>query len=414
MIGHSLRTLEELPYIRTMLKNLTIFMRPIAVNLVLAAIIGTIVAARAFSQNAAGGPLQTHGAGAPSAAAPSSNSAAAGVAGKAAQTSQEPPTEAEAIIDKAIKKITDLQSVAADLQEDVEMLSQKFSIKGRFLKAPNRHIYFRMSLPRLDDSSGTSAGLRDSGGTTLQICDGETLWDYQRILDSEVYHRLSIKPILERLNSPELDPRLRDQALNSMGFAGPETLLAGLRKYIKFDQKENGELDGKQVWVLRGTWKNRQGIVTFNSQPVPPTGPLPPYVPSLATLYLGKEDSWPYKLDLVGRQITELVDTRPRGPDGRPIGARRTIERPTPTRIVLFYSNVKLNANIRVDEFAFQAPANVNVDDNTDLIIKGLDQAIATEAARKKNEAAQKNGPVLDTPIDIPAQPPAADTNPRN
>ncbi len=80
------------------------------------------------------------------------------------------------------------------------------------------------------------------------------------------------------------------------------------------------------MWVLRGTWKNRQGIVSFNSQPVPPTGPLPPYVPALATLYLGKADSWPYRLDLVGRQITELIDTRPRGPDGRPIGARRTIE----------------------------------------------------------------------------------------
>ncbi len=205
MIGHSLRTLEELPYIRTMLKNLTIFMRPIAVNLVLAVIIGTSFAARTFSQNAASGPGQPPGQEAPGSAAPPSNSAAAPKA-------DEPATEAEVIIDKAIKKISELQSVAAELQEDVEMLGQKFSIKGRYLKAPNRRVYLRMSV----------AGLPDSSGTTLQVCDGETLWDYQQILDNQLYRKKSIKPIIERLNAPELDSRIRDQALSSMGFAGPE------------------------------------------------------------------------------------------------------------------------------------------------------------------------------------------------
>jgi hypothetical protein len=400
MIGHSLRTLEELQYIRTMLKNLSIFMRLNAVKLVLAVTIVTGFAARTFSQNAAQSAAQAPGPEAAATAAPPSKSADQA----AASQSDEPPTEAELIIDKAIKKISELQSVAAELHEDVEMLAQKFTIKGRYLKAPNRRVYLRM----------TVGGLPDSSGTTLQVCDGETLWDYQQILDNQFYHKLSIKPILERLNSPELDPKIRDQALNSMGFAGPETLLSGLRKYIKFDQKENGEHEGKPVWILRGTWKNRQGIVAFNSQPVPPTGPLPPYVPSLATLYIGKDDSWPYRVDLIGRQITELIDTRPRGPDGRPIGARRTIERPTPSKITLVYSDVKLNANIRVDEFAFQAPTTASVDDNTEMIIKGLDQAIQVEAAKKKNEATREKGPVLDTPIDIPSPPPAADTSPRN
>jgi len=401
MIGHSLLTLEELQYIRTMLKNLTIFMRLIAVNLVLAVIIGTGLTVRTFSQTPSGGAAQPPGAGSPATATPPANSTGAAATPKA----EEPPTEAEVIIDKAIKKIGELQSVAAELLEEVEMLGQKFSIKGRYLKAPNRRVYLRLNV----------AGLPDSSGTTLQVCDGETLWDYQQILDSQLYRKKSIKPIIERLNAPELDSKIRDQALSSMGFAGPETLLAGLRRYLKFDQKENGQLDGKAVWVLRGTWKNRQGIVSFNSQPVPPTGPLPPYVPALATLYLGKEDSWPYRLDLVGRQITELIDTRPRGPDGRPIGARRTIERPTPSKITLVYTGVKLNANIRVDEFAFQAPTTANVDDDTEIILKMLDQAIAAEAAKKKNETIRKDGQVLDQPIEIPAPPPpAADPSPRN
>jgi hypothetical protein len=104
--------------------------------------------------------------------------------------------------------------------------------------------------------------------------------------------------------------------------------------------------------------------------------------------------------------MTELIDTRPRGPDGRPIGALRTIERPSPSKIKLVYSNVKLNANIRVDEFAFQAPASANVEDNTEVILKGLDQALQLEAARKKNEATHKEGPVLEKSIEIPSPPP--------
>jgi hypothetical protein len=404
MIGHSLRTLEELPYIRTMLKNLIIFRWLVVASLVLGVTIDTSFAARTIAQTGTNATKDQTKTAAPLTASPTPSSAAAGATSKAAAPAEEPPTEAEITIDAAIKKIGEIPSMVAELQEDVEMLGQKFTIKGRYLKAPSRRIYLRL----------TVAGLPDSSGTTLQVCDGETLWDYQQILENQYYRKQSIKPILEKLNAPELDPKIRDQALKSMGFAGPETLLSGLRKYIKFVMKESGQLDDKPVWILRGTWQNRQGIVGFNSQPVPQTGLLPPYVPCDATVYLGKEDSFPYRVDLLGREMSELVDTRPRGPDGRPIGARRTIERPTPSKIRIVYSNVKLNATIRVDEFAFQAPTTANVDDNTELILKMLDQAIANEAARKKNEAIRKDGPVLDQQIDIPPPPPATDANPRN
>ncbi len=62
------------------------------------------------------------------------------------------------------------------------------------------HVYLRL----------TVSGLPDSTGTTLQVCDGETLWDYQQVLNNQSYRRLTIKPILERLNSPDLDPRSKN------------------------------------------------------------------------------------------------------------------------------------------------------------------------------------------------------------
>ncbi len=302
------------------------------------------------------------------------------------------PTEPELFIDAAVKKIGAIASIAADVVESVDMLGQKFTLKGRYLKAPGQRVYLRLSVD----------GLADSGGTMLQVCDGETLWDYQQVLQDQFYRKLSVKPILERLKSPDLDPTLRERATAQMGFSGPETLLIGLRRVVKFDQKEPGELDGRKVWLLRGTWKSRQGLVTPTGQPVPATGALPFYVPSDATLYLGVDDSWPYKLVLVGRQTTDVIDTRRRGPDGRVIGSQRSIEKPTPSRIELDYTNVKLNPTIKVEEFAFTAPPQAQVEDNTEAIVKGLDQALEREAARKKSEAAKKDGAVLDQSIDVP------------
>jgi outer membrane lipoprotein-sorting protein len=316
-------------------------------------------------------------------------------AGKTAEPPQEPPTEAERLIDLAIKKLTGLKSASAKFVQKVVMLKQKFSIDGEYRKAPSSRIYQKL----------TVVGLPDSSGTALQICDGEILWDYQQILEQQVYRKLSIKPIFERLNSPDIDAKTRDQAFAQMGFSGPETLLMGLRRTIKFDQKEEDALDGKPVWVLRGTWRSRTGLVGPDQRALPATGPLPAFVPSLATLYLGKEDGWPYKLVLVGKVPTILQDTRMKGPDGRVIGTHSSIEKIEPSRIELTYSDVQFNPTIPAAKFAFEAPPGAKVDDNTELIIQTLDKAIQFQAMQKRAQADKQDGPILDQPIEIPKPP---------
>jgi outer membrane lipoprotein-sorting protein len=394
MIGHSLSTLEELPYIQTMHN------KPLSP---LCASAYILILALALSSES--GPVfaqPPQGASQPSAGQGVMPSTSARTATAPGEAPAEPPTEAEKVIDLAIKKVAGLKSVAADLVQNVEMLKQRFDIKGRYLRAPSSRIYLKLNV----------SGLADSTGTMLQICDGETLWDYQQVLESQSYRRMSVKPVFERLNSPDIDAKLRDQVMTQIGFSGPEALLVGLRKSVKFDQKEEGELDGKHVWILRGTWRNRSGLVGPDQRPLPATGPLPAYVPSLATLYLGKDDGWPYKIILVGKVPTILQDTRRVGPDGRVTASKSSIEKVDPSKITLVYSNVLFNPNIRPDEFAFQAPPNANVEDTTETIIKGLDQAIQFQAMQKRTEAARQEGPILDTPIEIP-KPPAAEPTPK-
>ena len=66
--------------------------------------------------------------------------------GAPAAQPEEPPTEAERLIDAAIKKLAKLQSVAADLLEYVDMLDQKFTIKGRYLRAPNARVKLQLTV----------------------------------------------------------------------------------------------------------------------------------------------------------------------------------------------------------------------------------------------------------------------------
>jgi len=392
MIGHSFPTLEELAYIPTMLNNRTNSIRLSALTCALALAVVAWLYTRASAQQMPTIPGPAGGADLRQPGAP----AGPGVAGTVpAAQPEEPPTEAERLIDSAIKTLAKLQSVAADLVQSVDMLYQKFTIKGRYLRAPNARVKLQL----------TVVGLPDTSGTTLQVCDGETLWEYQQILDRQFYRKLSIKPILERLNSPDLDPKIRNQAVAQMGLAGPETLLVGLRKYIKFDQKEEAVLDGTKVWKLHGNWKSRQGLVGPDARPVNPIGALPPFIPMDVTLYLGKEDGWPYKLILQGKSPTILQDTRHMGPDGKLIGAKSSIEKVPRTVITLVYSDVKLNGTINVGQFAFQAPANATVDDSTEALIKGLDRELEREAQKKKAEAARKEGAVIDQPINLPVPP---------
>ncbi len=347
-------------------------------------------------------PPVTVGPGVPPASTSSSH-----VAQTAAEQKQEQPaTTAERLIDDAISQIAKLDSVAADFVQTVEMLNQRFTIKGRYLKAPDWRIYLQL----------TVAGADDTKITMLQVCDGETLWDFQKVLDSRVFTRLAINPILKRLASPDLDQKTKDMTITKMGFAGPESLLVGLRKYYKFDstEKEENLADGPAVWVLRGTWSRASSLLGPDARPLSPRGVFPPYIPGVATLYLGKADYWPYKLVLAGEQPSVPFDTRRRGLNGEPIGARSSIEKLEPTRVVLTYWDVKLRAAIPDDQFRAPKPSGAAADDRTETIIKDLDQALSIEVERKKREAVREEEPLQGPPIEIEIPPtPEPPTTPR-
>jgi outer membrane lipoprotein-sorting protein len=313
-----------------------------------------------------------------------------------------PPTEAEKLIDAAIDKLRALKSVVAKILQKVDILGQKFTLEGQYLKAPDYHTYMSLKL----------SGLSNVTGTLVQVCDGKTMLEYQNILSAENCRKYGITNLVKKLESPECPPELREGVFTQLGLAGPDVLLVGLRKSVEFDQKAEGTLDGKPVWILRGRWKDRDRVNLPGQPKLAPTGPLPPYVPSLVTVWLGKEDGWPYQVLLEGRALSVLEKAREErqiGPDGRPTGRALSIKDEEPSRVLLIYSDVEFDAELAHDRFAFEPPSRVRVEDGTRQLEENLDSALAQAAQKKKQDAAKATeGSGLELP-QVPVPKPAAD-----
>jgi hypothetical protein len=289
----------------------------------------------------------------------------------------EPPTEAEKFLDEAVKKVRALESVSADITQTAEVLNQKFELKGQYLKAPNNKVRLQLTL----------GGLQSASGSMLQVSDGETLWDVQTVIDSQSYRKRRIGAILEKVNDPRMDVTLREQILSQLGFAGPESLLIGLRKAIKFDSMTEDTLDGKPVVIVQGEWKDRSALVAPGQQALPTNAPLPAYVPSIVRAWIGKDNGWPYQIRLVGRAPSEInLSQAQLSPDGRPMRRPATGPNVKPSAMTLVYDNVKLNPTLKPEQFAFTAPPAMasQVADDTEEFLTVLDRILAEAEARAR------------------------------
>ncbi len=278
-----------------------------------------------------------------------------------------PPTEAETTLDEAIEKVAGLKTVAADLEQTVNMLGESFTLKGTYLQGPDYRMRLELSLQ----------GLGDSTGAMIQACDGKVLWDYQQILDARSYHRLDLAKILERLDGSGFEPELREQVIEGVGFSGPEALLAGLRKTVHFYNREEATLGDRPVWILRGQWKDLAALSGEGQPVLPAAAALPAYVPSVAKLWIGRDDGWPYQLHLEGRIPAIIQDNRPKDLQGHPIGVNGAGSSVPPSRIMLTYSNVRLDPELPDDRFRLAVPTDAQVLDDTEQFLLGLEQAAA-------------------------------------
>jgi hypothetical protein len=296
------------------------------------------------------------------------------------------PSRAELLVDEAIQKLRALKSVSADLLMEVEMLEQSFRLRGSYLRAEGNRVLLDLRLE----------GLPEAVGSMRQVCDGQTLWDIQQVLDGFYYGKTDVARVLEKLNQPGLEPEIRDRFMVELGFAGPETLLVSLRKSIGFDTVLEVELNGRPAYLVRGVWRDRAALTGGDPNLLPPVGPLPPYVPSVVNLWLDRDSGWPLKLDMEGKLPSLLEATENPATLDVATGKNRRLpaKRPNfkPSRLVLNYLNIQVNLDIDPNRFAYQVPANERnrVEDRTEFYLTSIDQVIQAQAGLRKFQEQQR------------------------
>ena len=312
------------------------------------------------------------------------------------------------LIDTIIK-LRQRARIAARIEQTVDMLNQKFELRGFYFKDTGNRVRLQLDLQ----------GAGENGSTMLQVCDGKILWEYQKVMGMKNYRKREIVPILKKLEEPGLDDDFRIQVMTQLGFGGPEALLSGFQNAIAFDQfadvtdPADKETGGVASFVLGGKWKDRTGLFGPNDRPLRPTDSLPPYIPANIRIFVDKANAWPYRVEMIGNpppliaEDTREVDKA----TGRTIGRAKPQPKVDLTKITLKYSLLP-ESEIKPDEqFVFATPRDVtNLVDETEAFLADLDRVIQYKLNEKKaKEAASEAAgePLIKVPaVDIPTPPP--------
>ncbi len=311
---------------------------------------------------------------------------------QAKPASEAPPTAAEKRLDEAIEKLKSLDTFAADINMNADMLGQVFQISGTCARKPTNKLLLHL----------TVSGLGDASAILHRACDGKVLWEFLRVLENPSLRATQLEPILKALQKPEADAEFRERVLTQLGFTGPDALLVGLRKAGQFDQISEETFADRPVWVIRGFWKDREALGLPGAQnQLDRSGFLPRYVPSYLALWIDQETGWPHQVLMQGKIPQQLREEQQLDPFGRPIGKKSSQKKERPSAITLTYK--RSEREVSDSEFEFQPPENVSPIDETERRTSEIENAMIEFATRKRNEATQKSGEVLDQALPAPA-----------
>ncbi|RUL89243.1 hypothetical protein [Tautonia sociabilis] len=284
----------------------------------------------------------------------------------------EPATEAELVLDEAMRKVKATEQVRATIRQEVEMLGQRFSVEGEY--AQQGPYTFSLDLQ--------VQGLPQARGRMRQVCDGQSLWDVSQILDQTYYFRLDLPQVLDKIEAEPFEKFHRDFVIQQrLGLSGPYWMLDGLRQSVRFDRKLEGELNGRPVWILRGNWKD------MNALGLGPLATPPAYIPSVVEVQVDKETGWPYKVILLGKRRPTVRNTNAPRVDpatGRPVGEIVSQEEEA-SRFEISYTDVTFEPEFTLGTFSFRVPDadRDRVRDRTLDLLSELDQMARIIEAQK-------------------------------
>jgi hypothetical protein len=278
---------------------------------------------------------------------------------------------AQELLQKVEELIRSAQWLATDIYHRVELLGFGYQAKGQYLLGPKYQMRLELTVE-----------LSDVTGRLLEVCDGRDQWHEESVLDVQKVEQLRMEDCRDILNNRDFDPKQRQTFLDLQGFTGPAPLVTALRDLFLYDSVTEDQWQGIPVYVLAGRWNEerlgQRRRPEESSSPVPASpapaterfslANLPPEVPTAVTVWVGREQPWIYRVELVAE----------RAPKDRP------------THVVLELSKPRINEPLDAKLFSYRPPKEVKVLDRTGLVVEQLQLVLQQMRAVKQATAASQ------------------------
>lgn len=288
---------------------------------------------------------------APAQSSPSQRGAAVAPAERARQTLAE-----------AVAALERWHSVAARVRAEVRLFEQHLVGSGTYVQGSARDRAWRWEL-RVQTDDGASS--------LLQVCDGKQFWTYRQTASAARLEWIDAPRVYASLAKHRPLPGAASAGTAAMptlglGVGGLPRLLRALDDCCEFRAVNEGSLERMPVWILQGTWRpailahllpeQREAIEQGRGADLKR---LPAHVPDRVSLFLGRDDLFPYRLEYHRDQPGEKEWEA---------GARRSHP---PSIVKLEWFEVRFNVPLARDQFYYN-PGATKYDDVTGRYLEGL------------------------------------------
>jgi hypothetical protein len=219
---------------------------------------------------------------------------------RAGQTVASPPQggtssvpAGDEIVASALAALARHSSIQARLRHRCELFGQQVTGSGTYLQGPTTANLVRLEL---------QMNLGQQASTLLQVCDGTQLWTHRDVLGNQRLWMIDLARVQEareKAGRPPIAPMP-----TNLGLGGLPQLLYGLKDAMQFSRVQPARVGNMPAWAVEGTWKPLKLVFMLPDQlkeiadqkPID-LSKLPEHMPDHVVLYLGRDDSFPYRVE---------------------------------------------------------------------------------------------------------------------
>lgn len=218
---------------------------------------------------------------------------------------KEHDSEGQMLVRRAEATLQRNYTVSAQIRQTALILGHEVIGSGEYCEQrSNQGLRFRLELKIQSFRLGHKAQTRDeeTASGLLQLCDGRYLWNYRKLMGAESLSCVDYALVQQRLE--EKGPQNIQVLDNWPGLGGLPKLLRSFDKAFVFDSPEGGHLQKDfPAWKVEGRWRpemlaravpeHKEAIEQGRGVELED---LPEHLPNCVTLFLGKDDLFPYSI----------------------------------------------------------------------------------------------------------------------